>query len=82
MLSVTAATRNGIPVHIRARTSIFRYALPLFPLFAVVLGGGWAARSPRMLSTKVALHVAVGLVGQALWVWKLLVFVPPSDYPP
>lgn len=63
-------------------TSIFRYALPLFPLFAVVLGGGWAARSPRWLRTRVAVLVGIGLVGQALWVWKLLVFVPPSDYPP
>ena len=63
-------------------TSIFRYALPLFPLFAVVLGGGWVGRSPRWLWARVAALVAVGLVGQALWVWKLLVFVPPSDYPP
>jgi hypothetical protein len=63
-------------------TSIFRYALPLFPLFAVVLGGAWPGRSPRWLPVKVAVLVAVGIVGQVLWVWKLLVFVPPSDYPP
>ena len=63
-------------------TSIFRYALPLFPLLAVVLGGGWAGRTPRWLWVRAGVLVAVGLVGQVLWVWKLLVFVPPSDYPP
>jgi hypothetical protein len=26
--------------------------------------------------------VAAGVVGQAIWVFELLVFVPPSDYPP
>ena len=33
-------------------TSIFRYALPLFPLIAVVLGGGWVERSARWLWTR------------------------------
>jgi hypothetical protein len=63
-------------------TSIFRYALPLFPLVAVVLGGAWAERSARWLWTRVTVLVAVGVAGQALWIWKLLVFHPPSDYPP
>jgi hypothetical protein len=30
----------------------------------------------------VSVLVALGIVGQALWIWKLLVYVPPSDYPP
>lgn len=63
-------------------TSIFRYAIPLFPLIAVVLGGGWLERRAQWLWTRVGLLVAVGVAGQVLWIWKLLVYVPPSDYPP
>jgi hypothetical protein len=63
-------------------TSIFRYALPLFPLVAVVLGGGWVGRTARWLWTRTAVLVALGMVGQVFWVYKLLVFWPPSDYPP
>jgi hypothetical protein len=63
-------------------TSIFRYAIPLFPLIAVVLGGAWVERSARWLWTRVGVLVAIGIAGQALWIWKLLVYVPPSDYPP
>jgi hypothetical protein len=63
-------------------TSIFRYAIPLFPLIAVVLGGAWVERPARWLWTRVGLLVAVGIAGQAMWIWKLLVYVPPSDYPP
>ncbi|WP_157606412.1 hypothetical protein [Phycicoccus sp. Soil802] len=63
-------------------TSIFRYAIPLFPLVAVVLGGAWVERGARHLWTKVSLLVAIGIAGQAMWIWKLLVYVPPSDYPP
>jgi hypothetical protein len=63
-------------------TSIFRYALPLFPLLAVVLGGGWVERGARLLWTRAGLLVALGVVGQVAWIWKLLVFHPPSDYPP
>ena len=63
-------------------TSVFRYAIPLFPLAAVVLGGAWVERSARWLWTRTALLVALGIGGQVLWIWKLLVFVPPSDYPP
>ena len=64
-------------------TSIFRYLLPLFPLLVVVLGGGWADRRvPRFLWPRTALLVAAGVAGQVAWVFHLLVFVPPSDYPP
>ena len=63
-------------------TSIFRYALPLFPLLAVILGGGWVDRAARWLWTRTAVLVALGLVGQVAWIWKLLVYVPPSDFPP
>lgn len=63
-------------------TSIVRYALPLFPLLAVVLGGGWARRAARWLWARATVLVAVGVVAQVVWVSTLLVFVPPSDYPP
>jgi hypothetical protein len=63
-------------------TSIFRYALPLFPLVAVVLGGGWLERTARWVWLRAAPLVALGIVGQVAWIWKLLVFHPPSDYPP
>jgi hypothetical protein len=68
-------------------TSIFRYALPLFPLVALVVAGswrapGWLETRARSVWTRTAVLVAIGIVGQALWIWKLLVFVPPSDYPP
>ena len=63
-------------------TSIFRYALPLFPLVAVMLGGAWVTRTAQWLWTRAGLLIGVGIVGQALWIWQLLVFVPPSDYPP
>lgn len=63
-------------------TSIFRYAIPLFPLVAVVLGGAWVERTVRWLWVKVGVLVALGVAGQVLWIWKLLVYVPPSDFPP
>lgn len=68
-------------------TSIFRYVLPLFPLVAIVVVGswrapGWVETRVRWLWARAAVLVMVGIVGQALWIWKLLVFVPPSDYPP
>jgi hypothetical protein len=63
-------------------TSIFRYAIPLFPLVAVILGGGWVERSARWLWTRTTVLVGLGIVGQVAWIWKLLVFHPPSDYPP
>jgi hypothetical protein len=63
-------------------TSIFRYLLPLFPLLVVLLGGGWPDRRPRFLGWRTGVLVAAGVVGQAIWVFELLVFVPPSDYPP
>ena len=68
-------------------TSIFRYALPLFPLVALVVAGswrapGWLETRARWLWTRAAVFVAIGIGGQVLWIWKLLVYVPPSDYPP
>lgn len=63
-------------------TSIFRYLLPLFPLGVIALGGGWEGRSARPQRLRVVLLVLLGLAGQVWWVWSLLRFVPPTDYPP
>ncbi|SDO59295.1 hypothetical protein SAMN04489867_0104 [Pedococcus dokdonensis] len=63
-------------------TSIFRYALPLFPLFAVLLGGLSSDRGRSWLWARAGTLIAIGVAGQALWIWKLLVYHPPSDYPP
>lgn len=63
-------------------TSLFRHLLPLFPLTVVLIGGGWAGRAPRWLGWRTGFLVVAGLAGQVWWVWALLRFVPPVDYPP
>ncbi len=63
-------------------TSLFRHLLPLFPLIVVLVGGGWRDRAPRLLGWRTGLLVVAGLAGQVWWVWALLRFVPPVDYPP
>jgi hypothetical protein len=63
-------------------TSLFRHLLPLFPLTVVAIGGGWRDRPARLMEWRTGLLILVGLAGQVWWVWALLRFVPPSDYPP
>ena len=61
-------------------TSTFRYLLLMFPLGSVVAG---ILRSrPRLMWAGVLALAAVGLALQVRWVNELLVFVPPTDYPP
>jgi hypothetical protein len=61
-------------------TSTFRYLLFLFPLGSVVAG---IVRSrPRVMWAGVTVLAVVGLALQVRWVDDLLVFVPPTDYPP
>lgn len=69
-------------------TSIFRYLIALFPVAIVMvgahrprLGGTGGAVSPwwRLRTTA---WVVVGVVGQVGWIWWLVLFSPPSDYPP
>jgi hypothetical protein len=72
------------PVYLAAATepwtSTYRYLLLLFPLGSVVAG---SLRSrPRLMWAGVALLALVGLALQVRWVDELLVFVPPTDYPP
>jgi hypothetical protein len=63
-------------------TSIFRHLLPLFPLAVVAVGGGWRDRPARWMGWRTGLLILVGLAGQVWWVWTLLRFVPPTDFPP
>lgn len=63
-------------------TSLFRHLLPLFPLTVVAIGGGWRDRPTRWLAWRTGFLILVGLAGQVWWVWALLRFVPPTDFPP
>jgi hypothetical protein len=67
-------------------TSIFRYLIPLFPLAAIVVGGGLRGTPGRRRTaigvTVGAVLVGLGIRGQWEWITELLVFNPPTDYPP
>lgn len=63
-------------------TSLFRHLLPLFPLTVVAIGGGWRGRPSRWMGWRAGFLILVGLAGQVWWVWALLRFVPPVDFPP
>ncbi|HEX7536026.1 MAG TPA: hypothetical protein VF391_03365, partial [Dermatophilaceae bacterium] len=63
-------------------TSLIRHLLPLFPLTVVLIGGGWQDRPPRWMAWRTGFLILAGLAGQVWWVWALLRFVPPIDYPP
>ena len=63
-------------------TSLFRHLLPLFPLTVVAIGGGWRDRPARWMAWRTGFLILVGLAGQVWWVWGLLRFVPPTDFPP
>jgi hypothetical protein len=63
-------------------TSLFRHLLPLFPLAVVLVGGGWRDRPPRWIGWRTGFLIVLGLAGQVWWVWAILRFVPPADFPP
>ena len=62
-------------------TSLVRYAVPLFPLALVLVGGGMQ-RIPRWWPLLALVLVPLSLWGQHAWTTELLVLDPPSDYPP
>ncbi|KAB7746258.1 hypothetical protein GA707_01690 [Nostocoides sp. F2B08] len=62
-------------------TSLIRYAIPLFPVALVIIGGG-LRRIPRWWPALAALLIVAFLWGQWHWTMGLLVFEPPSGYPP
>lgn len=70
-------------------TSIYRYLVLLFPLFVVMIGGGWAAGDRRvadrpqwLLVVRTVVLAVLFLGWQVWWAWELFMFVPPRDNPP
>jgi hypothetical protein len=61
-------------------TSTYRYLLLMFPLGS--LAAGIVRDRPRLMWAGVVALGFVGLVLQVRWVEDLLVFVPPTDFPP
>ncbi len=82
----------GYPLYLAAAldpwTSIYRYLLPLFPLFVLLIGAGWARDDERgrqpgwLLGLRTGVFVAIFIGWQVWWTWELFRFEPPSDYPP
>lgn len=62
-------------------TSLFRYAVPLFPLALVLIGGG-LRRPPRWWPVLAGVVTVVLVWLQFRWTVGLFHFEPPSDYPP
>jgi len=67
-------------------TSIYRYLIVLFPLFTLMVGGGWEPgrdNRPRWLLPLRTGVIALLVIGwQVWWSWELFRFEPPSDNPP
>lgn len=83
----------GYPLYLAAAldpwTSIYRYLLLLFPVFVLLVGGGWrpgerpGGEQPRwLLVVRTVVLVALFLGWQVWWSWELFRFVPPRDNPP
>lgn len=62
-------------------TSLIRYAVPLFPIALVLVGGG-LRRIPRWWPALAVALIALSLWAQWHWTMGLLVFEPPQDLPP
>ena len=63
-------------------TSLFAISCHSSPLPWSRSGGGWRDRPARLIEWRTGLLILVGLAGQVWWVWALLRFVPPTDFPP
>lgn len=70
-------------------TSLYRYLMFLFPLYVLMVGGGWrpGTRSggdppPWLLVVRTVVLGTLMIAWQVWWTWYLFRFVPPSDYPP
>ncbi|QDO87889.1 hypothetical protein FNH13_05605 [Ornithinimicrobium ciconiae] len=68
-------------------TSIYRYLILLFPVFVVMIGGGWPLSDRRsgptwLLVVRTVVIAALFVGWQLWWSWELFRFEPPSDNPP
>lgn len=70
-------------------TSLYRYLMLLFPLYVLMVGGGWPPGARRggdqptwLLVVRTVVLAALMVAWQVWWTWYLFRFVPPSDYPP
>ncbi|WP_109472183.1 hypothetical protein [Ornithinimicrobium cavernae] len=81
----------GYPFYLAAAldpwTSIYRYLILLFPVFVVLIGGGWPPSDRRagptwLIVLRTVVIVALFLGWQVWWSWELFRFEPPRDNPP
>lgn len=83
----------GYPLYLSAAldpwTSIYRYLLPLFPVFVLLVGGGWrpgerpGGAQPRWLLVLRTVVIAALFLGwQLWWSWELFRLELPRDNPP
>lgn len=81
----------GYPFYLAAAldpwTSIYRYLILLFPVFVVLIGGGWPPGDRRANPTwlvvlRTVVIVALFLGWQVWWSYELFRFEPPRDNPP
>lgn len=64
-------------------TSTVRYLTPLVPLAVLLLGAARGLPAWRRRHTLLtAGWVVAGVVGQAAWIWWIVVLAPPDFYPP
>lgn len=68
-------------------TSIYRYLILLFPVFVVLIGGGWPRTDRRsgptwLLVLRTVVIAALFVGWQVWWSWELFRFEPPTDNPP
>lgn len=68
-------------------TSIYRYLILLFPVFVVLIGGGWPRTDRRsgptwLLVLRTVVIAAIFVGWQVWWSWELFRFEPPTDNPP
>lgn len=80
--SWVAAYAAYLVVVLEPGTSLVRFSLLAFPVAVAASSAALAPRHPGRRLTAAAALLAVGLLGQVLWVALLWRLVPPSGWPP